>query len=148
MLCVSVRFSGKFAMILPAREMSLVSTATPVPFVKTWTIGRKEYVARAGASSVFVQMIFDVLVVILSPFVVFRGLLGQSGEGSSSPNTGRRTRDHLCCIQYTKDCQEKIHSTGAEGGTRTLTRFPEWIGVGKKRGARPIRWGKRRNTGT
>src|SRR3972149_8562197 len=32
------------------------------------------------------------------------------------PSTGRRTRDHLCCIQYTKDCQEKIYFTGAEWG--------------------------------
>src|SRR3989304_7178257 len=63
---LSVSFSGKFARILPAREISHVSTSTPVPFVNTRTIGRKEYVASAGPSSVFVQMIFDVLVAILS----------------------------------------------------------------------------------
>src|SRR4030065_451118 len=64
------------------------------------------------------------------------------------PSTGGQPRDHLCCIQYTKDCQEKIHFTGAEGGTRTPTGFPEVFGVGKNREPRPIRWGKTRNTET
>jgi hypothetical protein len=37
-----VRFSGKFARILPAREMSLVSTLTPAALVNAWTIGSRE----------------------------------------------------------------------------------------------------------
>ena len=44
----------------------LVSTATPVPFVNAWTMGSSEYVASAGASSISVQMIVEVLVVMSS----------------------------------------------------------------------------------
>ncbi len=39
-------------MIRPAREMSRVSTATPAWPVNAWMIGRNEYVASRGASSV------------------------------------------------------------------------------------------------
>jgi len=38
----------------------------PVLFVNAFTIGRKDRVARAGASSVQVQIIFDGVVVIIS----------------------------------------------------------------------------------
>ncbi len=48
----SVNRSGNWAMIRPAREMSRVSTATPAWLVNAWMIGRNEYVARSGASSV------------------------------------------------------------------------------------------------
>ena len=40
--CAGVRFSGKLAMIRPAREMSRVSTETPVPYENAWTIGSSE----------------------------------------------------------------------------------------------------------
>jgi hypothetical protein len=39
---LSVRFSGKFAIILPEREMSLVSTSMPAAFVNFLTIGSSE----------------------------------------------------------------------------------------------------------
>jgi len=41
-------------MILPASEISRVSIATPAAFVNVFITGRKEYVAKAGASSTFV----------------------------------------------------------------------------------------------
>ena len=50
----STNLSGKFAIILPAREMSLVSITTPASSVKVLIIGNKEYVANVGASSTFV----------------------------------------------------------------------------------------------
>ncbi len=65
-LWASVRFSGKLAMMRPASEISRVSTMTPVPLVNARTIGRNEYVARAGASSICVQMIVDGFVLMLS----------------------------------------------------------------------------------
>ena len=40
--------------------MSLVSNLTPDDFVKAWIIGNNETVASAGASSVFVYIIFDI----------------------------------------------------------------------------------------
>ena len=40
----------------PAREMSRVSTSTPVPRANARTIGSRAAVASAGASSIFVQM--------------------------------------------------------------------------------------------
>ena len=52
--CSSVSRSGNWAMIRPASEMSRVSTATPAWPAYAWTIGRKEYVASSGASSVWV----------------------------------------------------------------------------------------------
>ena len=39
-------------MIRPASEMSRDSTLTPAGAVNAWMIGRKEYVASSGASSV------------------------------------------------------------------------------------------------
>ncbi len=51
---LSSRYSGNTAMIRPAREMSRVSTFTPAVDAYAWITGRKEYVARAGASSVCV----------------------------------------------------------------------------------------------
>ena len=53
----SVSPSGKFARIRPAREMSAVSISTPEPFMKARTMGRRAWVARAGASSILVQVI-------------------------------------------------------------------------------------------
>ena len=41
-------------MMRPAREMSRVSTRTPAVEAYAWMTGRSEYVARAGASSVWV----------------------------------------------------------------------------------------------
>ena len=41
-------------MIRPASEMSRVSTPTPACAAYAWITGRNEYVARAGASSVWV----------------------------------------------------------------------------------------------
>ena len=41
-------------MIRPASEMSRVSTATPAVAAYAWMIGRNEYVASSGASSVCV----------------------------------------------------------------------------------------------
>ncbi len=38
----------------PASEMSRVSTVTPAVAANAWTMGRNEYVASAGASSVWV----------------------------------------------------------------------------------------------
>ena len=52
--CSSVSRSGNWAMIRPAREMSRVSTATPATPAYAWMIGSNEYVASAGASSVWV----------------------------------------------------------------------------------------------
>ena len=48
-------YLGQFlAMMRPASEMSRVSTDTPAAEVKACTIGRNEWVASAGASSVSV----------------------------------------------------------------------------------------------
>src|SRR5262245_34541725 len=44
----------------PASEMSRDSTSIPVPRRKARTIGRNEYVARAGASSVRVHWMVEV----------------------------------------------------------------------------------------
>ena len=54
MRCSSVSRSANWAMIRPAREMSRVSTATPACPAYAWMIGRNEYVASSGASSVWV----------------------------------------------------------------------------------------------
>ena len=56
-------------MILPATEMSRVSTTTPAALVKALTMGSSEWVARAGASSTPVQMILAVPVVMDSSWV-------------------------------------------------------------------------------
>ena len=50
----SFKYSDKFANILAAKEISLVSISIPEEAVKAFTIGKNEYVAKAGASSVFV----------------------------------------------------------------------------------------------
>ena len=55
--CSLVNFSGKFAIILATKEISLVSIVKPECFVNALTIGRKLAVARAGASSVLVHII-------------------------------------------------------------------------------------------
>ena len=52
--CPSVSRSGKPARMRPASEMSRLSTSTPAAAPKAEMIGRKETVARAGASSVWV----------------------------------------------------------------------------------------------
>src|SRR5262245_42412704 len=56
--CVGVRFSGKLARMRPDSEMSASSMVRPLPAVNFWMIGKNEYVASAGASSISVQMIF------------------------------------------------------------------------------------------
>ena len=53
-LLLGSRRSGKLAMMRPAREMSRVSTLTPAVDAYARTTGRNEYVASAGASSVWV----------------------------------------------------------------------------------------------
>ncbi len=50
----SVSRSGNWLMIRAATEMSRVSTSTPAVLAKAATIGRNEYVASMGASSVWV----------------------------------------------------------------------------------------------
>ena len=50
----SVSRSGNFARMRAAREMSRVSTSTPAWPAKASMTGRKEWVASAGASSVYV----------------------------------------------------------------------------------------------
>jgi hypothetical protein len=52
--CSLVKNSGKVAAILPARDISLVSILIPEDLVKAFTIGKKDSVANAGASSVLV----------------------------------------------------------------------------------------------
>ena len=46
--------SGKTEIILPAKEMSLKSTSISACFTNDLMIGKNEYVAKAGASSVIV----------------------------------------------------------------------------------------------
>ena len=58
LLWAGVRRSGKAARIRAAREISAVSTLTPLGPRKRLTTGRKACVARAGASSVRVHQIF------------------------------------------------------------------------------------------
>ena len=45
---------GSAARIRPASEMSRGSTSTPAAPANAWTIGSSDYVASAGASSVWV----------------------------------------------------------------------------------------------
>src|SRR5262245_59804585 len=66
----AVRPSGKLARMRPAREMSAVSMAIPVPPVNFRMIGSRECVASAGASSISVQTILPGAVAMLQ-----RGLL-------------------------------------------------------------------------
>ena len=58
-----VKFSGKFASILDASDMSLVSMAILEGEVNDFTIGKKEWVAKNGASSVLVYIILTVLLI-------------------------------------------------------------------------------------
>ena len=55
--CAGVSFSGKLARMRPASEMSFSFTDTPAAPTKASTIGSREKVASAGASSTFVHMI-------------------------------------------------------------------------------------------
>ena len=50
--CSGFRYSEKLAMIRPAREMSRVSIVTPALAAYAEMMGKNEYVARRGASSV------------------------------------------------------------------------------------------------
>ena len=58
-----VKYSGKFASILDASDMSLVSMAILEGVVNDFTIGKKEWVAKNGASSVLVYIILAVLLI-------------------------------------------------------------------------------------
>ena len=55
--CAGVSFSGKLAMMRPVSEMSFSFIVTPAVPTNASTIGSRENVASAGASSTFVQMI-------------------------------------------------------------------------------------------
>jgi len=59
----SDKYSEKLASILDAKEMSFISISMLEVFVKAFTIGRKERVAKAGASSVFVYTILAILLI-------------------------------------------------------------------------------------
>ena len=52
--CSGVKYSGNTARMRPASEISRNSTDTPAALLKALMIGRNEYVANIGASSVFV----------------------------------------------------------------------------------------------
>ena len=52
--CAAGSRSENTAKMRPESEMSLVSTAMPECFVNACTMGKSEYVASAGASSVWV----------------------------------------------------------------------------------------------
>ncbi len=56
----SFKNSGNVAIIRPAREMSLVSISIFAVLVNALTIGKKDWVANAGASSVLVYNIFAI----------------------------------------------------------------------------------------
>ncbi len=55
--CAGVSFSGKLARMRPVSEMSFSFIVTPAVPTKASTIGSRENVASAGASSTFVQTI-------------------------------------------------------------------------------------------
>ena len=52
----SFKYSGKFDNILPVREMSLVSIEIPEDFVKAFTIGKNERVAKQSAFNILPQV--------------------------------------------------------------------------------------------
>jgi len=52
--CSGVRYLGKLAIIRPANDISRVSISIAEDAVNALTIGKKECVAKAGASSVIV----------------------------------------------------------------------------------------------
>ena len=65
-LCSCFKKEGKLAMIRPAKEISFSSTSIPAWPANAFIIGSREYVANAGASSVFVYVIvFDWLLISL-----------------------------------------------------------------------------------
>ena len=55
-LCSCFKKEGKLAMIRPAKEISFSSTSIPAWPANAFIIGSREYVANAGASSVFVYV--------------------------------------------------------------------------------------------
>src|SRR6185369_6451657 len=99
--CAAVRFSGKLARILPAREMSASSMVIPLPPVYFLMIGSSEYVASAGASSISAQMILPGLVGMLQ-----RRLLGLGG-GLRPPSDRRRAPDGALLRASPPDCAGK-----------------------------------------
>ena len=62
-----MRFSREVGQMRPAKEISRVSTEMPVSLKNARRMGNSEKVASAGASSISVQMMVDVLVVTGSP---------------------------------------------------------------------------------
>ena len=60
------RLFGKLLIILAAREISLVSMSISADLAKALIIGNNEYVASNGASSVFVYIILDFVMIALS----------------------------------------------------------------------------------
>src|SRR5262249_25177023 len=85
--CAGVSFSGKLARIRPAKEVHFTFMDTPAAPTKASTIGSREKVASAGASSTFVHMIseFGMLAPLLAVLVwADRKLtIGGPGEGIS-----------------------------------------------------------------
>ena len=57
--CSLSKNSGKTDKILAANEISFKSISTSIFDKKDFNIGNKEYVAKRGASSVLVYIIFD-----------------------------------------------------------------------------------------
>ena len=80
--CAGVSFSGKLAMMRPASEMSLSFTDTPAAPTKASTIGSREKVASAGASSTFVHMISRFGMLARKPFVAERDLCAERPAGA------------------------------------------------------------------
>lgn len=75
--CEGVRNSGKPERIRPDTEMSARSTVMPWVSVKRLMMGRRAYVARAGASSVMVHIILvglDEALVIIAGLGVMKNL--------------------------------------------------------------------------
>src|SRR5690606_8708849 len=71
-LCSSERNSGKTASILAANEISRLSSCMFAGEVKAFTMGKKEWVAKAGASSVLVYIILEDFVIE----IVFENMMG------------------------------------------------------------------------
>jgi len=92
--------------------MSLVSTETPVFFVKARTIGRNDSVASAGASSVHVHMIVDVLVSIS----LSAGMLCEAGSGSpmGAGGTGRLCEAKIRSVVYTRSTHPDVSMRGVQ----------------------------------
>ena len=81
--CAGFSFSGKLAMMRPASEMSFSFTDTPAAPTKASTIGSREKVASAGASSTFVHMIsrFGMLAPLVAVLVWADRKLNIDGRG-------------------------------------------------------------------